>query len=178
MQSTSPVLGHHRDPAAEDLHGCPLPSASPTVEAGAPLVSEQCSRRCRLAPGPGGSLQLPQGPVPPRPTPEKHLHQVPGGQSTHQDQAKPTSPGRRKWHQLQGKMQKPEPGAAPLPAVPAGHKNAAPVLGYCAAQGLTRAGTRRQEGVKHLSGLVCRLHKRAVRAPFLPIQGCREVGKA
>jgi len=30
-QSTAPALGHHRDPA-EDLHGCPLPKASPTME--------------------------------------------------------------------------------------------------------------------------------------------------
>jgi len=43
--------------------------------------------------------------------------------------------------------------------------NAATVLGCCAAQGPTRAGTHRQEGAKHLSGLIYRLQKRPYKSP-------------
>lgn len=43
------------------------------------------------------------------------------------------------------------------PAALAGLKVPGELCGYCAAQGLTRAETRRQEGVKHLSCLICQL---------------------
>lgn len=69
-----------------------------------------------------------------------------------------TCPCRRKWHQLHGQRQGPRSKAALLPRQDSRHwVNSMMVLGYCAAQELTRAGTRRQEGVKHLSCLICQL---------------------
>lgn len=49
---------------------------------------------------------------------------------------KPSSPFRRKRHQLHGKMQEPEPDTAPRQDTRR-QTNTAMVLGYCAAQGLT-----------------------------------------
>ena len=116
------------------------------------------------------------------PPASKVLALVPGGHGTQQDQAQthfPLQKGNGISCTGRCRGRSPTQPRSLLPRQDTRRRvNAVTVLGYCAAQGLTRARTRRQEGVKHLSGLICRLQKGAVGASFLPTQGCREVGRA
>lgn len=130
-QSTSAALGHIRDLAAEDSMRVPSRVEAHHGSDALPVMQSAMA---------GGSTKRLQARAPSRTRPEL------------------TSPCRRKQHQLQGQRQEPRSKAALLPQQDSRHRvSSTMVLGYCAAQGLTRAGTRRQEGVKHLSCLICQL---------------------
>lgn len=131
-QSTSPALGHSRDQAAEDSVSVPSRVEAQHGSDALPASAMQ------LGDAAGGCIKCLQARAPRRTRPGS------------------TSPCRRKWHQLHGQRQEPRSKAALLPQQDSRHWVNS-TMGYCAAQGLTQAGTRRQEGVKHLSCLICQL---------------------
>lgn len=124
-KSTSPALGHRRDLAAEDLHGHPLPRASPTVEATLyqPLsdaTGDAASHRGQEAPCSCTKDLSHQGPRSPCQQSAcfsawRSWHPAGSGPNP-----LPLAEGKR--DQLHGQMQGPKPNTAPQPAAPAGHK--------------------------------------------------------
>lgn len=123
-QSTSPALGHGRDLVAEDLHRCSLLRASPTVEVTLYQPLSNTASDATSHQGQEAAYSCAKDPkgIPCSLCQQSAFIECLEARAPSRIRPEPTSPCRRKWHQLHKADAEAEVQHSPGPAAPAGHK--------------------------------------------------------